>query len=76
MIIIPQVPKTHEPSIGFLYGLFVIGRIGASCCNTMIWDNNNIKKPKKRYTKHQIFFLRPPFCCQNAPKKACFFCQY
>jgi hypothetical protein len=35
--------------------------------------SKNSKKPKAKY---HFYFAKHRFTCQNAPKKACFFCQY
>jgi hypothetical protein len=34
------------------------------------------KRGEKRKAKYHFYFAKHRFTCQNAPKKACFFCQY
>jgi len=61
-----------------LLGMIFLEGVGSTLVAQMqlLTTTTTSKKPKKRILKHQIVLLGPPFFCQNAPKKARFFCQY
>ncbi|HEV7926152.1 MAG TPA: hypothetical protein VGR14_12395 [Verrucomicrobiae bacterium] len=61
-----------------LFGMIFFGGFGLMLVAAMQWlveakSSKNMKKGKAKYHFH---FAKPRFTCQNAPKKAFFFCQY
>jgi len=42
----------------------------------MLGSDKNPEKSRKLKSKLDFYFVKHRFCCQNARKKACFFCQY
>jgi hypothetical protein len=61
-----------------LFGMIFFGGFGKMLTAGWQWlaTRKILKNRQNTKAKYNFYFAKHRFSCQNAPKRACFFCQY
>jgi len=70
--------RENQKTYRRLFGMIFFGEFRSLLIpNLQLFATLKITKNRqKSKAKYHFYFAKPRFSCQNAPKKACFFCQY